>query len=91
MIFPTMLAVQVVFLTIHINHFNCPYIHLGNNISEYKIYAMKLAVDQNIMANPFESLMRCFIMTIGEFMELYKWLNVCKAHISSVMGKVRSL
>lgn len=87
MIFPTMFAIQVVFLTIHTSHTK----HLGNNISDYKIYAMKLAVDQNIMANPFESLMRCFIMTIGEFMELYKWLNVCKAHITSIMGKVRSL
>uniref|UniRef100_A0A0N4Z4N4 ANK_REP_REGION domain-containing protein n=1 Tax=Parastrongyloides trichosuri TaxID=131310 RepID=A0A0N4Z4N4_PARTI len=42
----------------------------------------------NIVADPFESLQRLFIMTVGEFMLFYSTLNSCPNKTMNVVGKV---
>ncbi|GMT06183.1 hypothetical protein PENTCL1PPCAC_28357, partial [Pristionchus entomophagus] len=41
----------------------------------------------NIMETPWESLIRTFIMTVGEFMTLYKQLETCPNKMVGTMGK----
>ncbi|KAI6210498.1 Transient receptor potential cation channel subfamily V member 6 [Aphelenchoides besseyi] len=42
----------------------------------------------NIMSNPIDSLLRLFIMTIGEFTTLYRELSDCQVTSMSVIGKI---
>lgn len=42
----------------------------------------------NILDNPAESIMRMFIMTIGEFTVFYRELNGCKQQLMRNIGKV---
>ncbi|CAJ0557804.1 unnamed protein product, partial [Mesorhabditis spiculigera] len=43
---------------------------------------------QNLIPNPQEALIRTFIMTIGEFMSLYRELAACDSLLMSTIGKV---
>ncbi|KAK6756152.1 hypothetical protein RB195_014503 [Necator americanus] len=43
---------------------------------------------QNVIDNPSEALLRTFIMTIGEFMTLYKEMASCDAMLMNYIGKV---
>uniref|UniRef100_A0A915BMB3 ANK_REP_REGION domain-containing protein n=1 Tax=Parascaris univalens TaxID=6257 RepID=A0A915BMB3_PARUN len=45
----------------------------------------------NILDNPAESIMRMFIMTIGEFTVFYRELNGCKQELMRNIGKRESL
>ncbi|KAF8356406.1 ocr-2 [Pristionchus pacificus] len=42
---------------------------------------------ENIMDTPWESLIRTFIMTVGEFMTLYKQLETCPHKPTAILGK----
>ncbi|KJH40486.1 hypothetical protein DICVIV_13557 [Dictyocaulus viviparus] len=42
----------------------------------------------NVIENPFEALLRTFIMTIGEFATIYKEMSSCKSMFMSFIGKV---
>ncbi|KAI6205701.1 Transient receptor potential cation channel subfamily V member 6 [Aphelenchoides besseyi] len=46
------------------------------------------AQNNNIMSNPIDSLLRLFIMTIGEFTTLYRDLSDCQVTSMSVIGKI---
>ncbi|CAJ0938885.1 unnamed protein product, partial [Mesorhabditis belari] len=43
---------------------------------------------QNLLPNPQEALIRTFIMTIGEFMSLYRELAACNSLLLSTIGKI---
>ncbi|KAK6036232.1 hypothetical protein COOONC_26266 [Cooperia oncophora] len=43
---------------------------------------------QNVIDNPLEALLRTFIMTIGEFMTLYKEMASCDSMLMNFIGKV---
>ncbi|VDL67988.1 unnamed protein product, partial [Nippostrongylus brasiliensis] len=43
---------------------------------------------ENVIDNPLEALLRTFIMTIGEFMTLYKEMASCEAKLMNFIGKV---
>ncbi|CAJ0938994.1 unnamed protein product, partial [Mesorhabditis belari] len=49
---------------------------------------MGIADFDNILASPQESFIRTFIMTIGEFMSLYRELATCQDPVMTVMGKL---
>ncbi|KHJ93865.1 hypothetical protein OESDEN_06220, partial [Oesophagostomum dentatum] len=40
----------------------------------------------NVIDNPLEALLRTFIMTIGEFMTLYKEMASCEAMLMNFIG-----
>lgn len=42
----------------------------------------------NILSNPIDSLLRMFIMTIGEFTVFYRSLSTCPLPIMSTIGKI---
>uniref|UniRef100_A0A0N4YPQ0 ANK_REP_REGION domain-containing protein n=1 Tax=Nippostrongylus brasiliensis TaxID=27835 RepID=A0A0N4YPQ0_NIPBR len=43
---------------------------------------------ENVIDNPLEALLRTFIMTIGEFMTLYKEMASCEAKLMNFIGKI---
>ncbi|TKR60912.1 hypothetical protein L596_028093 [Steinernema carpocapsae] len=45
---------------------------------------------ENILSDPSESLLRLFVMTIGEFTVFYRELNACQkdAHLMTIFGKI---
>jgi hypothetical protein len=43
---------------------------------------------KNVMSDPIESLLRMFIMTVGEFTVLYQNLSYCDSAAMEVLGKV---
>lgn len=42
---------------------------------------------ENVIDNPLEALLRTFIMTIGEFMTLYKEMASCESMLMNFIGK----
>lgn len=45
----------------------------------------------NILSNPIESILRLFIMTIGEFSKFYRDLTTCPVSSMSTIGKIMFL
>lgn len=43
---------------------------------------------ENVIDNPLEALLRTFIMTIGEFMTLYKEMASCESMLMNFIGKI---
>lgn len=43
---------------------------------------------RNIISNPVDSLLRMFIMTIGEFNVFYRSLSTCPLPMMSTIGKI---
>ncbi|PIO64357.1 hypothetical protein TELCIR_14022, partial [Teladorsagia circumcincta] len=43
---------------------------------------------QNVIDNPLEALLRTFIMTIGEFMTIYKEMASCDSVLMNFIGKI---
>ncbi|CAJ0939097.1 unnamed protein product, partial [Mesorhabditis belari] len=43
---------------------------------------------QNVLKHPSDALVRTFIMTVGEFMQLYRQMALCKSNLMKLIGKL---
>ncbi|KAI1701171.1 ankyrin repeats (3 copies) domain-containing protein [Ditylenchus destructor] len=62
--------------------------HIYSRLNDTSGAAVEDDESRNIIENPFESILRLFIMTVGEFTVFYRSLQTCQTQAMSIIGKI---